>query len=102
MMISTLKNRFLQKLKKLNAEAKFSLKEEEWMHNLFIGNLKTKSFSLSMGESYEFQMVICACPDGTVIMELLFEKKFEQEMRKQGMDQNLIKKVVLLLADTGH
>ena len=46
-----------------------------------------------MGESYEFQMVICACPDGTVIMELLFEKKFEQEMRNQGMNQNLIKKV---------
>ena len=74
--ISTLKNRFLQKLKKLNVEAKFSLREEEWMHNLFNGDLKTKSFSLPMGESYEFQMVICACPDGTVIMELLFEKKF--------------------------
>ena len=93
MMISTLKNRFLQKLKKLNAEAKFSLREEEWMHNLFIGNLKTKSFSLSMGESYEFQMIICACPDGTVIMELIFEKKFEQEMKNQGMDPKLIKKV---------
>ena len=81
MMISTLKNRFLQKLRKINAEAKFSLKEEEWMHNLFIGNLKTKSFNLSMGESYEFQIIICACPDGTVIMELIFEKRFEQEMK---------------------
>ena len=73
--ISTLKTRFLQKLKKLNVESKFNLREEEWMHNLFIGDLKTKSFSLLMGESHEFQMIICAVPDGTVIMELLFEKK---------------------------
>ena len=93
MMISTLKNRFLQKLRKINAEAKFSLKEEEWMHNLFIGNLKTKSFNLSMGESYEFQIIICACPDGTVIMELIFEKRFEQEMKYQQMEPKLIKKV---------
>ena len=92
-MITSLKNRFNQKLKKINASACFSLREEEWMHNLFIGNLKTKTFNLSMGESYEFQMVICACPDGKVIMEIIFEKRFEQEMIYQQMEPKLVRKV---------
>ena len=46
LMINSLKNRFNQKLKKVNASACFSLREEEWMLNLFIGNLKTKTFNL--------------------------------------------------------
>ena len=46
-----------------------------------------------MGESYEFQMVICACPDGIVVMELIFEKRFEQEMIYQQMEPKLVKKV---------
>ena len=93
LMITSLKNRFNQKLKKVNASACFSLREEEWMLNLFIGNLKTKTFNLSMGESYEFQMVICAFPDGIVVMELIFEKRFEQEMIYQQMEPKLVRKV---------
>ena len=91
--ISILKNRFLQKLKKMNVEAKITLRDNEWMKNLFYGDLKTKSLSLPMGMSYEFEMIICAVPDGTVVMELLFEKNFEQEMKVKGMNYNLIRRV---------
>ena len=90
--ISTLKNRFLQKLKKMNVEAKITLKENEWMKNLFYGDLETKNLSL-YGISYEFEMIICAVPDGTVVMEVLFEKNFEQEMKAKGMNYNLIRRV---------
>ena len=90
--ISTLKNRFLQKLKKMNVEAKITLKENEWMKNLFYGDLETKNLSL-YGRSYEFEMIICAVPDGTVVMELLFEKNFEQEMKAKGMNYNLLKRI---------
>ena len=93
LMINSLKNKFNQKLKKVNASACFSVRDEEWTLNLFIGNLKTKTFNLSMGESYEFQMVICACPDGKIIMEIIFQSDFEQEMKYQQMEPKLIRKV---------
>ena len=38
-------------------------------------------------------MIICACSDGTVVMELMFEKSFESEMKAKNMKLDLVKKV---------
>ena len=100
LMIDSLKSRLTQKLKKVNATACFNSKQEEWLLNLYVGNLKTKSFSLLMGESYEFQMVLCACADGKLIMEILFPHDFEQEMKFHQMEPKLIRKVGTCTAPT--
>ena len=65
-----------------------TLNDNQWLQNLFYGDLKTKNLALPMGKAYEFEMIICAVPDGTVVMEMLFEKNFELEMKVKGMKWN--------------
>ena len=83
----------MQKLKRVNASATFNVSQDEWLANLFVGNLKTKTLNLPMGEAYEFQMVLCACADGRLIMELIFQAGFEKEMKAHQMDPKLVKRV---------
>ena len=91
--ISNLKSIFLKKLKKMNVDMKFTLNDNQWLQNLFYGDLKTKNLALPMGKAYEFEMIICACSDGTVVMEMMFEKSFELEMKAKNMKLDLVKKV---------
>ena len=65
--IANLKSIFLKKLKKMNVDITFTLNDNQWLHNLFYGDLKTKNLALPMGKAYEFEMVICACSNGTVV-----------------------------------
>ena len=83
----------MQKLKRVNASASFNLNQEEWLLNLFVGNLKTKALNLPMGGAYEFQMVLCACADGRLIMEIIFQADFEKEMKVHQMEPKLVKRV---------
>ena len=83
----------MQKLKRVNASASFNLNQEEWLLNLFVGNLKTKALNLPMGGAYEFQMVLCACADGKLIMEIIFQSDFEKEMKIHQMEPRLVKRV---------
>ena len=46
-----------------------------------------------MGGAYEFQMVLCACADGRLIMEIIFQAEFEKEMKAHQMDPKLVKRV---------
>ena len=59
LMINSLKSRLMQKLKRVNASATFNVSQDEWLANLFVGNLRTKTLNLPMGGAYEFQMVLC-------------------------------------------
>ena len=93
LMINSLKSRLMQKLKRVNASATFNVNQDEWLANLFVGNLKTKTLNLPMGEAYEFQMVLCACADGRLIMELIFQADFEKEMKAHQLDPKLVKRV---------
>ena len=77
----------------MNVDIKFTLNDNQWLHNLFYGDLKTKNLALPMGIAYNFEMIICACSDGTVVMELMFEKSFELEMKAKNMKLDLVKKV---------
>ena len=83
----------MQKLKRVNASASFNLNQDEWLLNLFVGNLKTKALNLPMGGAYEFQMVLCACADGKLIMEIIFQSDFEKEMKIHQMEPKLVKRV---------
>ena len=83
----------MQKLKRVNASATFNVSQDEWLVNLFVGNLKTKTLNLPMGGAYEFQMVLCACADGRLIMEIIFQAEFEKEMKAHQMDPKLVKRV---------
>ena len=93
LMINSLKSRLMQKLKRVNASATFNVSQDEWLVNLFVGNLKTKTLNLPMGGAYEFQMVLCACADGRLIMEIIFQAEFEKEMKAHQMDPKLVKRV---------
>ena len=83
----------MQKLKRVNASATFNVCQDEWLVNLWVGDLKTKTLNLPMGGSYEFQMVLCACADGRLIMEIIFQAEFEKEMKAHQMDPKLVKRV---------
>ena len=100
LMINSLKSRLMQKLKRVNASATFNVNQDEWLANLFVGNLKTKTLNLPMGEAYEFQMVLCACADGRLIMELIFQADFEKEMKAHQLDPKLVKRVGTCSAPT--
>ena len=91
--IANLKSIFLKKLKKLNVNMRFTLDDNQWLQNLFFGDLQTKNLALPMGKAYEFEMIICACADGNVVMEIMFEKSFELEMKTKNMKLDLVKKV---------
>ena len=91
--IANLKSMFLKKLKKMNVDITFTLNDNQWLHNLFYGDLKTKNLALPMGKEYEFEMILCACSNGTVVMEMIFEKSFECEMRAKNMKLDLVKRV---------
>ena len=91
--IANLKSMFLKKLKKMNVDIKFTLNENQWLNNLFYGDLKTKTLALPMGKEYEFEMILCACSNGTVVMEMIFEKSFEDEMKAKNMKLDLVKRV---------
>ena len=93
LMINSLKSRLMQKLKRVNASATFNVSQDEWLVNLFVGNLKTKTLNLPMGGAYEFQMVLCACADGKLIMEIIFQSDFEKEMKIHQMEPKLVKRV---------
>ena len=93
LMINSLKSKLMQKLKRVNASASFNLNQDEWLLNLFVGNLKTKALNLPMGGAYEFQMVLCACADGKLIMEIIFQSDFEKEMKIHQMEPKLVKRV---------
>ena len=77
----------------MNVDAKFILNDNQWLNNLFYGDLKTKTLALPMGMAYNFEMIICACSDGSVVMELIFEKSFEEEMKAKNMKLDLVKRV---------
>ena len=72
----------MQKLKRVNVSATFNVCQDEWLVNLWVGDLKTKTLNLPMGGAYEFQMVLCACADGRLIMEIIFQAEFEKEKSK--------------------
>ena len=91
--IANLKSMFLKKLKKMNVDIKFTLNENQWLNSLFYGDLKTKTLALPMGKEYEFEMILCACSNGTVVMEMIFEKTFEDEMKAKNMKLDLVKRV---------
>ena len=91
--IGNLKSIFLKKLKKMNVDMRFTLNDNQWLQNLFYGDLKTKNLALPMGTAYNFEMIICACADGNVVMELMFEKSFRLEMEAKNMQEDLVKKV---------
>ena len=91
--IANLKSMFLKKLKKMNVDIKFTLNENQWLNSLFYGDLKTKTLALPMGKEYEFEMILCACANGTVVMEMIFEKTFEDEMKAKNMKLDLVKRV---------
>merc|ERR1712055_1244520 len=84
---------FLKKLKKMNVDIKFTLNENQWLNSLFYGDLKTKTLALPMGKEYEFEMILCACSNGTVVMEMIFEKTFEDEIKAKNMKLDLVKRV---------
>ena len=92
--IANLKSIFLKKLKKMNVDMRFTLNDNQWLQNLFYGDLKTKNLALPMGTAYNFEMIICACSDGNVVMELMFEKSFRLEMEAKNMQMDLVKKVL--------
>ena len=87
--VANLKSMFLKKLKKMNVDIKFTLNENQWLNSLFYGDLKTKTLALPMGKEYEFEMILCACSNGTVVMEMIFEKTFEDEMKAKNMKLDL-------------
>ena len=91
--IANMKSMFLKKLKKMNVDIKFTLNENQWLNNLFYGDLKTKTLALPMGKEYEFEMILCACSNGTVVMEMIFEKSFEDEIKAKNMKLDLVKRV---------
>ena len=91
--IANLKSMFLKKLKKMNVDIKFTLNENQWLNSLFYGDLTTKTLALPMGKEYEFEMILCACANGTVVMEMIFEKTFEDEMKAKNMKLDLVKRV---------
>ena len=55
LMINSLKSRLMQKLKRVNASATFNVNQDEWLVNLFVGNLKTKTLNLPWGELMSFR-----------------------------------------------
>ena len=82
--IANLKSIFLKKLKKMNVDIKFTLNDNQWLHNLFYGDLKTKNLALPMGIAYNFEMIICACSDGTVVMELMLSNSSPKSRLQSG------------------